>query len=60
MEVADVLAGEVFGEVSEIGESTLVVCIMIVLISRYVVNLHVFFIFKIPACLWLVSCETCT
>lgn len=59
MEVADVLASEVFGEVSEIGESTLVVC-MIVLISRYVVNLHVFFIFKIPACLWLLSCETCT
>lgn len=50
------LQGE--GVSSEIGESMLVVCIMIVLISRSVVDLHVFFIFWVSACLWLMSSES--
>ena len=33
------------GVSSEIGETMLILCIMIVLISRSVVDLHVFFIF---------------
>lgn len=42
---ANAHASEVFFLASEIGENVLLVCIMIVLIIRSVVNLHVFFIF---------------
>lgn len=55
---ANARASEVFSLASEVGGSVLVVCVMIVLISRSVGSVHVFFIFWVSVYLWLMSSES--